>query len=33
MNESRYYFEIAPIIMPLALMSLFPCGTVVRRPD
>lgn len=24
MNESRYYFEIAPIIMPLAMMSLFP---------
>lgn len=24
MNESRYYFELAPIIMPLALMSLFP---------
>ncbi len=23
MNEPRYYYELAPIIMPLALMSLF----------
>jgi len=30
MNESRYYYEIAPIIMPLALMSLSPRRTAVR---
>ncbi|MGC8732406.1 MAG: helix-turn-helix domain-containing protein, partial [Halothiobacillaceae bacterium] len=33
MNESRYYFEIAPIVMPLAMMSLCPGWKGDPRPQ